>query len=287
MATTNQNLVDNINTYFENASYSELYSNDIWFTIIVFLIVIFIALYFFITSTINSYKTSWQQDKCNPLFMPFASVINSEDSKGIELDYIINNFNECLNTLNAELAQQAKKPIDNIALSIEGIFASIHTIFIEVQNFIVYLYNLILEFFLLLMNKLQIILENIKYFFMNTNDFLAKVLSSITVGFYTLVLLIQAFKSIFVVLVLGWLLTIVIPASMVVVGLIIVVIILVILLSLFMSIPILGPILASLIIGVLALYYISFYIALIFLIIVLLIYGLFSRFAENVFKKYD
>ena len=143
MATTNQNLVDNINTYFENASYSELYSNDIWFTIIVFLIVFFIALYFFITSTINSYKTSWQQDKCNPLFMPFASVINSEDSKGIELDYIINNFNECLNTLNAELAQQAKKPIDNIALSIEGIFASIHTIFIEVQNFIVYLYNFV------------------------------------------------------------------------------------------------------------------------------------------------
>jgi hypothetical protein len=137
------------------------------------------------------------------------------------------------------------------------------------------------------MNKLQIILENIKYFFMNTNDFLGKVLSSVTVGFYTLVLLIQAFKSIFVVLVLGWLLSIVIPASMVVVGLIIVVIILVILLSLFTSIPILGPILASLIIGVLALYYISFYIALIFLIIVLLIYGLFSRFAENVFKKYE
>lgn len=283
MATTNPNIVDNINTYFENASYSELYSNDIWFTIIVFIIVIFIALYFFITSTIQSYKTSWQQDKCNPLFMPFASVINSEDSKGIELDYIINNFNECLNTLNAELAQQAKKPIDNIALSVEGIFGSIHTTFIEVQNFIVYLYNLLLEFFSLIMSKLQIILENIKYFFMNTNDFLAKILSSITVAYYTLILLIKSFRAIFVVFALGWLLTMVIPASIMVVGLIIVVIILVIIFSLLMSIPILGPILAGLIIGVLILYYISFYIALIFLIIVLLMYGLFSRFAENVF----
>ena len=283
MATTNQNIVDNINTYFENASYSELYSNDIWFTIIVFIIVIFIALYFFITSTIQSYKTSWQQDKCNPLFMPFASVINSEDSKGTELDYIINNFNECLNTLNAELAQQAKKPIDNIALSVEGIFGSIHTTFIEVQNFIVYLYNLILEFFSLIMSKLQIILENVKYFFMNTNDFLAKILSSITVAYYTLILLIKSFKAIFVVFVLGWLLTMVIPASMMVVGLIIVVIILVMIFSMLMSIPILGPILAGLIIGVLILYYISFYIALIFLIIVLLMYGLFSRFTEKVF----
>jgi hypothetical protein len=106
METTNQKIVDKINTYFDNASYSELHSNDIWFTIIIFIVVIFVALYFFIISAIKSYKTSWQQDKCNPLLMPFASVINSEESKGKELDYIINNFNECLNTLNAELAQQ-------------------------------------------------------------------------------------------------------------------------------------------------------------------------------------
>ena len=92
METTNQKIVDKINTYFDNASYSELHSNDIWFTIIIFIVVIFVALYFFIISAIKSYKTSWQQDKCNPLLMPFASVINSEESKGKELDYIINNL---------------------------------------------------------------------------------------------------------------------------------------------------------------------------------------------------
>ena len=154
MTTTNENLVDKINTYFDNTKYSELYSNDIWFTIIIFLVVVFIALYFFITSTIKSYKTSWQQNKCNPIFMPFASVINSEESKGSELDYIINNFNECLNTLNAELAQEAKKPIDNISSSVEGIFGGIHEAFIEVQNFVIYLYNLLLEFFTFIMIKL-------------------------------------------------------------------------------------------------------------------------------------
>jgi predicted PurR-regulated permease PerM len=283
MATTNENIVDKINTYFDNSSYSELYSNDIWFTIIAFIVVIFIAFYFFITSTIKSYKNSWQQNKCNPLLMPFASVINSEESKGNELDYIINNFNECLNTLNAELAQQAKKPIDSVTLSIEGIFGSIHASFIEVQNFIVYLYNLILEFFTLIMNKLEIILENVKYFFMNTNDFLSKILSAITVGYYTLVLLIQAFKSIFVVFVLGWLLTMVIPASMMVVGLITILIIVVMIFSMLMSIPLLGPLLAALLIGVIIAYTISFLVAVVYLIIVCLLYGLFNRFVEKVF----
>ena len=79
MTTTNENIVTKINSYFDNTSYSEFYSNDIWFTIIIFLVVICIALYFFIISTIKSYKSSWQQNKCNPVLMPFASIINSEE----------------------------------------------------------------------------------------------------------------------------------------------------------------------------------------------------------------
>ena len=284
METTNQKIVDKINTYFDNASYSELYSNDIWFTIIIFILVIFVALYFFIISAIKSYKTSWQQDKCNPLLMPFASVINSEESKGKELDYIINNFNECLNTLNAELAQQAKKPIESAALSIEGIFGSIHASFIELQNFIVYMYNLILQIFTLIMNKLQIILDNIKYFFMNTNDFFAKVLSSLTVTYYTLTLLIQSFKAIFVVFVTGWLLTMVIPAALSPIILLVTLMILIIIFFLLWAIiPGIGILLAYLLIGVLFGYTIAFLVAIIYLIIVCLMYGIFNRFVEKAF----
>jgi len=285
MTSTDENLVNKINTYFENTAYSDIYSNDIWFTIMIFIVVIFIALYFFIISSIKSYKNSWQQNKCNPIFMPFASVINSEESKGSELDYIINNFNECLNTLNAELAQEAKKPIDNISLSIEGIFGGVHAAFIEVQDFVVYLYNLLLEFFTLIMSKLEVILINVKLFFMNTNAFLGKVISMVTVIYYTLVLLLKSIKLIFVVFVMGWLLAMVIPASMVVVGLITVLMIVVLIYSILTSIPLLGPLLAALLIGVIIAYTISFLVSVIYLVIVLLLYGLFNRFVEKIFPE--
>jgi hypothetical protein len=283
MTSTNENFVNKINSYFDNSKYSELYSNDIWFTIITFIIVIFIALYFFITSIIKSYKTSWQQNKCNPLFMPFAAVINSEESKDNEFDYIINNFNECLNTLNAELAQEAKKPIDNISISIEGIYGSIYTAFTQFQDYIVYLYTLLLEFFTFIMNKLEIILINIRHFFINTNSFLGKILSMVTVAFYTLILLIRSFRLIFVVFVMGWLLTMVIPASMTVVGLLIVLMIVVIIYSMLNTIPLLGPLLAALLIGVIITYTISFLLAIIWFIIVLLLYVVFSSFVKNIF----
>ena len=283
MTTTNENIVTKINSYFDNTSYSEFYSNDIWFTIIIFLVVICIALYFFIISTIKSYKSSWQQNKCNPILMPFASIINSEESKDNELDYIINNFNECLNILNAELAQEAKKPIDNIASSIEGMYGALQATFLKIQNFIIYLFNLLIQFFKWIMNKLEIILANLRYFFMNTNDFLAKILSSVTVAFHTLTLLIKSFRLILVIFVMGWLLTMVIPASMVVVGLLIVLMIVVIIFSILMSIPLLGPLLAALLIGVIIAYTISFLVSVIYLIIVLLLYGLFNRFVEKIF----
>ena len=281
METKNADLVGKINEYFDNASYSELHINDIWFTIIIFLVVIFIALYFFITSTIKSYKTSWSQNKCNPLLMPFASIINSEESRNDELNYIINNFNECLNTLNAELADEAKIPINKLTTSIEGIFGSIFQSFIKIQEFIAYLSELLLELFTMIMSKLNTILINVKYFFINVNDLLGRVLSMFTVVYYTLILLLRAFRLIIAIFVLGWLVTVVIPASMMTLVLISVVAILVITMVLVNPIPIVGQIIVLFIIPILIPIYGSYILSLIFLIIVLLLYALFSDFANK------
>ena len=281
MATKDADLVGKINEYFDNASYSELHINDIWFTIIIFLVVIFIALYFFITSTIKSYKTSWSQNKCNPLLMPFASIINSEESRNDELNYIINNFNECLNTLNAELADEAKIPINKLTTSIEGIFGSIFQSFIKIQEFIAYLFELLLELVTMIMSKLNTILINVKYFFINVNDLFGRVLSMFTVVYYTLILLLRAFRLIIAVFVLGWLVTVVIPASMTTLGIIIVVAILVIAIVLVNPIPVVGQIIVLFIIPILIPIYGSYILSLVFLIIVLLLYALFTDFANK------
>ena len=280
----NADLVGKINEYFDNASYSELHVNDIWFTIIIFLVVILIALYFFITSTIKSYKTSWSQNKCNPLLMPFASIINSEESRGDELNYIINNFNECLNTLNAELTEEAKIPINKLTSSIEGIFGSIYESFIQIQEFFAYLSSLLLELVTMIMSKLNTILINVKYFFINVNDLFGRVLSMFTVVYYTLILLLRALRLIIVVFVLGWLVTVVIPASMTTLGLISAVAILVISMVLVNPIPIVGQIIVLFIIPILIPIYGSYILSLIFLIIVLILYALFNDFANKTLR---
>lgn len=278
---SSRDLLNNINSHHDNITFSELYQNDIWFTIIVFIIVIIISIYFFIISSLSSYKMEWDKNKCNPLLMPFASIINNEDSIDNEFLYIINNFNECLNTLNAELAFEAKNPLDDILASIKNFFGLLYQMFIDVIKFIVYLFELILQFFKMILDKLKGLLLHIKLFFINTNDFLSRILSMFTVIFYTIVLLIRSWKLMFVVFVFGWLLTIVIPASIslfTVLTLLITTIV-----SFFTALPIfiVGTIIALGFIPSIVIYGTSFVIALVYFLIVLIIYVIFSNFVKE------
>ena len=131
------------------------------------------------------------------------------------------------------------------------------------------------------MSKLNTILINVKYFFINVNDLLGRVLSMFTVVYYTLILLLRAFRLIIAIFVLGWLVTVVIPASMMTLVLISVVAILVITMVLVNPIPIVGQIIVLFIIPILIPIYGSYILSLIFLIIVLLLYALFSDFANK------
>ena len=237
-STTKSSLEKKISDYFENASYNELYSNDVWFTIIIILIVVIIVIYFYIKSTLVAYRNSWQDHKCNPLLMPFASIINSDKVyNNNDLEYIVNNFNECLNILNEEVATDAKKPLNSILSYISNFFGILYTAFIGVKNFIVYLFSLLVYFLRLVNNSIQNMLLQMRLFFMNINDFLAKILSVFTVIYYTLILLIRSWKLMFSVLVMGWLLAFVIPISMTMLGSLILLIINAIILSTINNIP--------------------------------------------------
>ena len=274
---TQPNILNNINSYFDNISYSEHYNNDIWFTIIIFLVVIVIAIYFYIISSLRSLKKDWQENKCNPLYMPYASLINSDDVNGSHLDYIANNFEECLNVLNSELAQDAKTPLNFIQNSISGFFGLLFGMFVGVQEFVVYLFNLIFQFFSSMMNKIQMLLLNIKLFFMNTNDFLRKIVSMFTVMYYTIILLIRSWKLMFVVALAGWVLTMVVPASVSMLTILVALITFITSFVMWFAIWPIGPFIAIFFIVPIILYNVSFIIALIWFIITVIMFAIFRN----------
>ena len=286
MATKSKiNIDKKISDYFENASYEELYSNDIWFTIIAFLIVFCIALYFYFKSSLQAYRNSWQDNKCNPLLMPFASVINSDKVRdNNELEYIVNNFNECLNTLTEEVATSSTKPINSILTYIGNFFTILFTIFIGIKGFIEYLLRLIMYFYSLIENSLQTMFLHIRMFFMNINDFLGKIISMFVVIYYTLILLLRSWKLYVGVLVMGWLLGVVLSVSGLMLLALILMIVFHILRMLVIHIPIIGFLIAlGMIVGII-LCGGAFIVFLILFCISLFIYAKFSEFLDEVMK---
>ena len=140
------NIINNINSFNDNASYYELFNQDIWITIIVFIIVFLIAGYFFIKSTIRSYKAEWEKNKCNPIMMPFAAFINPELANGDDFAYVVDNFKDCLDMLNAESAKSMTKPINDIRENLGTFYNNLYGVANTTYAYLVSLFNLMLHF---------------------------------------------------------------------------------------------------------------------------------------------
>ena len=271
-----------INDFYENASYYQLFNIDIWITIIVFIIVFLIVLYYTIKSQIRSYKADWEQNKCNPVLMPFASIINPELDNGTGYSYTLDNFTDCLNILNAELATDMTKPINKIKDNLGDFYSTLNTIVETTQGYLIALFNLIIMFFSLFVEKITNFILHTQLVFITINDFFAKLLSVLTVIYYTIILLISTYKLIFIVAVMGFLMVFVIPAGAIVTAQLILLVTGIIKLAFFTPLlPFsLGFWIAMLILVIVST--VIFIISLIFFIILLVFYTLLSTFVDGI-----
>lgn len=276
------NIINNINSFNDNASYYELFNQDIWITIIVFIIVFFIAAYFFIKSTIRSYKAEWEKNKCNPIFMPFASIINPDLANGDDFAYVLDNFKDCLDMLNAESATRMTKPINDIRENLGSFYGNLYGVANTTYEYIVKLFNLMLHFARLFLEKILNFTLNTQLVFITINDFFAKILSVFTVIFYTLQLLIGAYRLIFTLAVMGFLIAFVIPASVILtIQTIILITGIVRLVVASFGLPFtIGWFLLDLVVVIIGI--VTFIFALIFLIIITLFYTLLLSFVSEI-----
>lgn len=276
------NIINNINSFNDNASYYELFNQDIWITIIVFIIVFLIAGYFFIKSTIRSYKAEWEKNKCNPIMMPFAAFINPELANGDDFAYVVDNFKDCLDMLNAESAKSMTKPINDIRENLGTFYNNLYGVANTTYAYLVSLFNLMLHFARLFLEKILNFTLHIQLVFITLNDFFAKILSVFTVIYFTLQLLIGAYRLIFTLAVMGFLIAFVIPASVLLTTQLILLITgIVRLTTVSAGLPFTIPwFLVDLVIVIIGI--VTFIFALIFLIIVTLFYTLLVSFVKEI-----
>tara|TARA_B100000614_G_scaffold261387_1_gene290826 strand:+ start:642 stop:1682 length:1041 start_codon:yes stop_codon:yes gene_type:complete len=97
-------ILNKINSESKKITYTELYGNDVLFTLTAIIITIIISVYFIILINFKKYHKAWNDNenniRCNPIYMPFSKYIstgplfNKPISGSENLKYCIDNISK-------------------------------------------------------------------------------------------------------------------------------------------------------------------------------------------------
>jgi hypothetical protein len=85
----------NINNIYNKADYFKRYGGDVYLTIIIIITMICFIVYFSILNNLQKVRADWENQKCNPFYMPFVNIINPNPNK-TTTEQISDNFHDCI-----------------------------------------------------------------------------------------------------------------------------------------------------------------------------------------------
>jgi hypothetical protein len=192
-------LKDAIKDLYDNSSFSDKYGLHLWIVIIISFLVFLCCSYYYVLNNIQPIKANWNNEKCNPVYMPFAGVIH--DKKGDEFyTFTANNFTGCIQTILQKITDYAFLPfyyamnvMSNIFAAAVGALGVIREMFNKIRNFASSITAVIFD---RIFNITAPILE----VFINIKSIIAKFVGTVSAVIYSLIasyLGLQSFFKVF------------------------------------------------------------------------------------------
>ena len=96
--------INKLNESYNKETYIAKYGGSLFLTIIIILIFAALIIKNSFSGFFKSFKKNWKEERCNPLLMPFAGLINAppEESK---LQYTVDNFGHCLTNILKDVTE--------------------------------------------------------------------------------------------------------------------------------------------------------------------------------------
>ena len=102
-------------------SYYEQYGLDLVIAIIIIYIFLIWTLYFYVMNHLPILRQNWNENKCNPLYIPFAGFIIN-DKKKSNLEVVNDNFHGCTQNILTSITNDSFQPIYYIIHVITDVF---------------------------------------------------------------------------------------------------------------------------------------------------------------------
>ena len=178
------NINNKIINLYENNKYFKIYGLDFWLVVIFVILVIFLTSYIYVLNHFNIIKQNWKNERCNPLYMPFAGIIASKDGKN-NLEYTNENFKYCNNKFIQDAEKKAMDPVYFMTNTINNIFKELKDAWNAIAGILNMLKKKLMELFQIVVNRLIAILIPVQHIFIKIKDMIGKMNGSLVAAIYT------------------------------------------------------------------------------------------------------
>ena len=111
----NEPLTKTLNKLYEKTTYLDRYGGSLVFAVFTIIGVCMFFTYYYLKNNSDVIKNNWQQNRCNPLYIPFAGlIINPKNMSRSE--YATNNFFHCFGVILKDVVEAALAPIQAASL---------------------------------------------------------------------------------------------------------------------------------------------------------------------------
>ena len=112
---SNTPLTKAVNKLYEKTSYLDRYGGSLVFAVFTIIGVCMFFTYYYLKNNSDVIKNNWQQNRCNPLYIPFAGLIINPKNMS-KSEYATNNFFHCFGVILKDVVEAALAPIQAASL---------------------------------------------------------------------------------------------------------------------------------------------------------------------------
>lgn len=173
-----------VSDLYDKLSYYDMYGTTIMVFLILTIFVLFTYGYFQIMRVREDIANDWQNQRCNPKYIPFAGYITHPDGT-TPFQYTSDNFQYCVQDLQNDVTGQALKPVNFLISGVTNMLNIIKTSVQHTREFLNLLRKNIRKFAEDVFHKILNVMIPLMSLLISLKDMLDKTQGIMTAGLYT------------------------------------------------------------------------------------------------------
>ena len=173
-----------VNELYDKLTYYDMYGSTIMVFLLITIFVAFMYGYFQIMRVREEVANDWQNQRCNPKYIPFAGYITHPDGT-TAFDYTAENFQYCIQDVENGVTGQAVQPLNYLVSGVTDMLNIIGTAVQKTREFINILRKNIRKFAEDVLHKILNVMIPLQSLLISLKDMLDKTQGIMTAGLYT------------------------------------------------------------------------------------------------------